>query len=123
MLAAVLQAARQTTQSLDSPIADGTYGQLLKKWNLGVNGLEKALEALKRRLGVLPVGYHAPYGERCDEFRTSLVRRGFLYSSSWRDDVRPLYDAACLACNDISPSSKESGEPHVSLRSTNLCGR
>ena len=35
----------------------------------------------------------------------------------------PLYVAACLVGNDISPSSKESGEPHASLRSTNLCGR
>ncbi len=28
--------------ALDTLIADGTYGRLLKKWNLGVNGLEKA---------------------------------------------------------------------------------
>ena len=27
---------------LDAAIADGTYGRLLKKWNLGVNGIEKA---------------------------------------------------------------------------------
>ena len=27
---------------LDAVVADGTYGQLLTKWNLGVNGLEKA---------------------------------------------------------------------------------
>ena len=51
--------------------------------------VERGLEALKRRLGVVPVGYRAPYGESCDELRTSLARRGFLYSSSWRDDVRP----------------------------------
>jgi len=37
--------------------------------------------------------------------------------------VRSLYVAACSAGNDISPSSKESGESHASLRSTNLCGR
>jgi hypothetical protein len=35
----------------------------------------------------------------------------------------PLYVAACWAGNDISPSSKESGEPHTFLRSENLCGR
>ena len=35
----------------------------------------------------------------------------------------PLYVAACSTGYDISPSSKESGEPHASLRSTNLCGR
>ena len=34
-----------------------------------------------------------------------------------------LYVAACWAGNDISPSSKESGEPHTFLRSENLCGR
>lgn len=51
--------------------------------------LDRGLEALKRKLGVVPVGYRAPYGESCDELRTSLARRGFLYSSSWRDDVRP----------------------------------
>ena len=51
--------------------------------------LDRGLEALKRRLGVVPVGYRAPYGESCEQLRTSLVRRGFLYSSSWRDDVRP----------------------------------
>jgi transposase len=36
---------------------------------------------------------------------------------------RPLYVATCPAGDDISLSSKESGEPHASLRSTNLCGR
>lgn len=51
--------------------------------------LERGLETLKRRLGVVPVGYRAPYGESCDELRTLLAERGFLYSSSWRDDVRP----------------------------------
>jgi len=35
----------------------------------------------------------------------------------------PLYVAACSVGNDISLSSRESGEPHVSLWSTNLCGR
>src|SRR5208283_1098793 len=36
---------------------------------------------------------------------------------------RPLYVATCPAGDDISLSSKESGEPHASLRSTNQCGR
>jgi hypothetical protein len=34
-----------------------------------------------------------------------------------------LYVAACSARDNISLSSKESGEPYVDLRSTNLCGR
>jgi transposase len=40
-----------------------------------------------------------------------------------RGNACPLYVAACSGDDDISPSSKESGEPHASLRSTNLCGR
>ena len=51
--------------------------------------LDQGFDALKRVLGVVPVGYRAPSGESCDALRTSLARRGMLYSSSWRDDVRP----------------------------------
>lgn len=51
--------------------------------------LDRGLEALKRRLGVTPKGYRAPFGEFTEELRASLARRGFLYSSSFRDDVRP----------------------------------
>ncbi|MBN8944665.1 MAG: polysaccharide deacetylase [Rhizobiales bacterium] len=51
--------------------------------------LDRGFETLKRRLGVVPVGYRAPFGESCDELRVSLKQRGILYSSSWRDDVRP----------------------------------
>jgi peptidoglycan-N-acetylglucosamine deacetylase len=51
--------------------------------------LERGFDALKRVLGVVPVGYRAPSGESCEELRASLKRRGILYSSSWRDDVRP----------------------------------
>ena len=61
--------------------------------------LDRGLETLKRRLGVTPQGYRAPYGESCEELRASLAKRGFLYSSSWRDDVRPyrqqLLDGFC----------------------------
>jgi peptidoglycan/xylan/chitin deacetylase (PgdA/CDA1 family) len=51
--------------------------------------LERGFEALKRRLGVTPKGYRAPSGEFCEELRVSLARRGILYTSSFRDDVRP----------------------------------
>ena len=51
--------------------------------------LERGFEALHRRLGVVPVGYRAPFGESCEALRAALARRGMLYSSSWRDDVRP----------------------------------
>jgi hypothetical protein len=40
-----------------------------------------------------------------------------------RGNPVPLYVAAHSVNTDISPSSKESGEPHSSLGSTNLCGR
>jgi peptidoglycan/xylan/chitin deacetylase (PgdA/CDA1 family) len=51
--------------------------------------LERGFEVLKRRLGVVPRGYRAPSGEFCEELRASLVRRGIVYTSSFRDDVRP----------------------------------
>lgn len=51
--------------------------------------MERGLDALKRRLGVVPSGYRAPFGESCEELRVLLKERGFLYSSSWRDDIRP----------------------------------
>jgi len=51
--------------------------------------LERGFFALKDKLGVVPVGYRAPFGESCEELRSSLKRHGILYSSSWRDDVRP----------------------------------
>ena len=51
--------------------------------------LERGFEALKRRLGVKPIGYRAPYGEFTEELRAALVRHGIVYTSSFRDDVRP----------------------------------
>jgi peptidoglycan/xylan/chitin deacetylase (PgdA/CDA1 family) len=51
--------------------------------------LGEGFAALKRVLGVVPVGYRAPVGESCEQLRTALKRDGILYSSSWRDDVRP----------------------------------
>jgi peptidoglycan-N-acetylglucosamine deacetylase len=51
--------------------------------------LARGFESLKRRLGVVPLGYRAPFGESCEQLRSSLKRRGIVYSSSWRDDVRP----------------------------------
>ena len=56
-------------------------------------------------------------GSRMRECRTYGSVRGA------RSNARPLYVAAHSVNTDISPSSKESGEPHSSLGSTNLCGR
>lgn len=54
-----------------------------------VEEVERGFEALKRGLGVVPVGYRAPYGESNEALRRLLKERGIRYSSSWRDDVRP----------------------------------
>lgn len=54
-----------------------------------VEEVDRGLETLKRRLGVMPKGYRAPSGESCEELRVLLKERGLVYSSSWRDDVRP----------------------------------
>ena len=51
--------------------------------------LAQDFAALKRRLGVIPLGYRAPGGKFCEELRAALVRHGIVYSSSFRDDVRP----------------------------------
>ncbi len=54
-----------------------------------IEELERGFDALKRRLGVVPIGYRAPYGEFTEELRRALVQYGIVYSSSFRDDVRP----------------------------------
>jgi peptidoglycan/xylan/chitin deacetylase (PgdA/CDA1 family) len=54
-----------------------------------VEEVDRGLETLKRRLGVVPTGYRAPSGEFCEELRVLLKERGLVYTSSFRDDVRP----------------------------------
>lgn len=51
--------------------------------------IERGFETLKRRLGVVPTGYRAPYGEFTEDLRRILVKHGIVYTSSFRDDVRP----------------------------------
>ena len=51
--------------------------------------IDKAFDAFKRVLGVTPVGYRAPSGENYDELLGHLRERGIVYSSSFRDDIRP----------------------------------
>lgn len=51
--------------------------------------VERGFETLKRRLGVVPTGYRAPYGEFTEGLRKTLVKHGIVYTSSFRDDVRP----------------------------------
>ena len=54
-----------------------------------VEEIDRGLDALKRVLGVVPVGYRAPSGENYDCLLKHLRDRGIIYSSSWRDDIRP----------------------------------
>jgi len=54
-----------------------------------IEEVDRGLEAVKRVLGVVPVGYRAPSGENHDGLLKHLRDRGILYSSSWRDDIRP----------------------------------
>jgi peptidoglycan/xylan/chitin deacetylase (PgdA/CDA1 family) len=51
--------------------------------------IDKALDAYKRVLGVTPTGYRAPSGENYNELLGYLRDRGIVYSSSFRDDIRP----------------------------------
>jgi peptidoglycan-N-acetylglucosamine deacetylase len=54
-----------------------------------VEEVDMGLEALKRVLGVVPKGYRAPNGEFSEELLVLLSDRGIVYTSSFRDDVRP----------------------------------
>ncbi len=55
--------------------------------------IDRGFEALKRVLGVVPVGYRAPGGENYHALLAYLSERGILYSSSFRDDIRPYRHA------------------------------
>jgi peptidoglycan/xylan/chitin deacetylase (PgdA/CDA1 family) len=51
--------------------------------------VDRALDAMQRVLGIKPIGYRAPSAENYDGLLKHLRDRGILYSSSWRDDIRP----------------------------------
>ncbi len=54
-----------------------------------IEALDKGLEALKRTLGVVPVGYRSPAGETSPAMIQLLHERGFLYDSSFMDSLTP----------------------------------
>ena len=54
-----------------------------------VEEVDRGFDALKRRLGVVPTGYRAPFGEFTADLLALLKQRGIVYTSSFRDDVRP----------------------------------
>jgi peptidoglycan/xylan/chitin deacetylase (PgdA/CDA1 family) len=51
--------------------------------------MDRTFDTMKKRLGIRPVGYRAPWGETCPEQMELLKSRGIRYSSSFRDDIRP----------------------------------
>lgn len=53
--------------------------------------LTMGLEALKRYVGVRPIGYRSPAGETSPNIIKLLTDHGFLYDSSLMDDINP-YD-------------------------------
>jgi peptidoglycan/xylan/chitin deacetylase (PgdA/CDA1 family) len=55
--------------------------------------MEKGLEALKRTVGVKPVGYRSPAGETSPNLFKLLTERGFLYDSSMMDSINPYFHA------------------------------
>lgn len=73
-----------------------------------IEEVDAGLDALKRRLGVVPKGYRAPSGEFCEELRVALAERGFVYTSSFRDDVRPyrhILDDGCPGTIELPPTA------------------
>ncbi len=55
--------------------------------------IDLGLDALKSKLGVIPVGYRAPSGENFPELLSYLNSKGIIYSSSFRDDITPYRHA------------------------------
>lgn len=51
--------------------------------------LEKGLEALKKTVGVTPSGYRSPAGETSRNMIALLKEKGFLYDSSFMDQISP----------------------------------
>jgi peptidoglycan/xylan/chitin deacetylase (PgdA/CDA1 family) len=53
--------------------------------------MEKGLEALKRCVGVTPIGYRAPANETSKNMLRLLAERDFLYDSTMFDAVNPYF--------------------------------
>jgi peptidoglycan/xylan/chitin deacetylase (PgdA/CDA1 family) len=51
--------------------------------------VDRGLEAMRRRLGVTPVGYRPPGSEATHYLLELLTQRGLLYTSCFKDDIHP----------------------------------
>jgi peptidoglycan/xylan/chitin deacetylase (PgdA/CDA1 family) len=72
----------------------GHHGYLHKRpdpadLDADIEEIDRGLDALRRVLGVKPVGYRAPSGENYDALMRHIRERGMVYSSSFKDDIRP----------------------------------
>jgi peptidoglycan/xylan/chitin deacetylase (PgdA/CDA1 family) len=54
-----------------------------------IEEMERGLEALKGRVGVVPKGYRSPAGEVSEGLFRLLQKHDFLYDSSLMDDINP----------------------------------
>jgi len=54
-----------------------------------IEEMERGLDALKSKLGVVPKGYRSPAGETSENLIRLLDKHGFLYNSSLLDDINP----------------------------------
>jgi peptidoglycan/xylan/chitin deacetylase (PgdA/CDA1 family) len=59
-----------------------------------VTQVTRGVEALKRLVGVVPVGFRAPWGEVSGAVLAAAAEMGFTYSSCLHTDDRPYYPAA-----------------------------
>jgi peptidoglycan-N-acetylglucosamine deacetylase len=92
--------AEKHTDKVEAIIEDGHevgHHSYLHKWidpgdpEGELEEMEKGLEALKRTVGVRPVGYRSPAGETSPNLFKLLVERGFLYESSMMDAINPYF--------------------------------
>ena len=92
--------AEKHTDKVEAILKDGHevgHHSYLHKWidpgdpEGELEEMEKGLEALKRTVGVKPVGYRSPAGETSPNLFKLLVERGFLYESSMMDGINPYF--------------------------------
>jgi peptidoglycan/xylan/chitin deacetylase (PgdA/CDA1 family) len=72
----------------------GHHGYLHKPIQPGdadseISELERGLDAFKRKFGLKPLGFRAPYADTSPNLLKLLSKHGFLYDSTLLDDVRP----------------------------------
>jgi len=105
------------------PVAERVERRVGTEGNAGQHNTRRAQnrESMTQALARVRQAHASPSNTRGRSRMRAIRTYGSVRGA--RGNSGPLYVAACSAGNDISPSSKESGESHASLRSTNPCGR